>query len=68
MTRKSIIRWLLAVGVGIDILLSAIFGGAPGQTISARLGAAREGGSIVAALACAPLEWIDRGHCDTASK
>lgn len=34
--RRALLRWLYAVGLGLDITLNAIFGGRPWETISAR--------------------------------
>jgi hypothetical protein len=51
---KPLRRWPYAVFLALDLLLSAIAFGAPGETISARL--ARNHG--VASAPCRALDWI----------
>lgn len=66
--RRRLRRWLLAVAIGVDVLANAIMGGLPHETISHRLGRARQHGSVVAAVLCIPLNLISRDHCSTVTE
>lgn len=65
-------RWLYAVFLAADLLASAITGGAPWQTISARLAKARAGGSPIGSALCRAVDWTvarmfrERNHCQSA--
>ena len=49
--------------VGLDVGVNGLLGGAPGDTISERLGRARARGSVVARVLCVPLEMLQKDHC-----
>lgn len=55
-------RWIAAVAVASNQLLNALSGGSPDESISSRLGHAREHGSKFARFACAVLEKVNTGH------
>lgn len=65
---KIILRWPYAVFLAIDLLVSAVFFGAPGETISARL--ARQRG--LDSVACGALDAVvlaifrEPHHCEIA--
>lgn len=65
-------RWLYAVFLAADLLASALTGGAPWQTISARLAKARVGGSPIGGACCRAVDWVvlkvfhERNHCEAA--
>lgn len=55
-------KWIAAVAVAGNQLLNALSGGSPDESISSRLGHAREHGSKFARAACAVLEKVNTGH------
>lgn len=62
-------RWVATVAVAANQLLNALTGGPADESLSARLGYAREGGNKFAKAACAVLEKVNTGkpqfhdHC-----
>lgn len=59
-------RYLLGLSLTLNLFVSAIAGGQPGMTISARAGFARADGSTAAACLCQTLDFFFRGpgdHC-----
>ena len=67
-------RWLLGISMAFNQLFSALLGGDPDISVSARAGYARAGGSGTGTVVCQILDWLDphdgdalKGdHCDIA--
>lgn len=68
----SFYRWLAAIAVAGNQLANAVTGGSPDESISSRLGHAREHGSKFGRFGCAVLQKVNPGdktigdHCDEA--
>jgi len=66
-------RWLAnVILVTIDLFPNALLGGAPDETLSSRMGRAKDRpkgfGPWLARTFCKGLDWIDKGHCDKVEK
>ena len=66
-------RWLANVIIAtIDIVPNAILGGAPDETLSSRMGRAKDRpkgfGPWLSRTICKGLDWLDPGHCDKVEK
>lgn len=59
------VRWSLTL---LDKVLNVKLGGVTGQTISERLGRARDAGDVTGKAGCRLLDRFDPGHCDRAVK
>ena len=68
----KLIRYAYAIALAVDLLASAVTGGAPLQTLSARFAKARRQGSWLGTIAADATDWSARvlfgesNHCDVA--
>ena len=71
MVLKIALRQIYALFLALDLLLSALTGGAPLETISARLAIYRRKGCPWAVIAAGAVDWValklfgEASHCDS---
>lgn len=58
-------RWIINVLIALDRLVNALLGGDPRETLSSRMGKARERCPVCYWI-CRGLHWLDPSHCDDA--
>lgn len=57
------LKWLHSVGIALDIMINAIIGGEPGDTLSYRFAKKQRKGHRVGCVLCRLLDLVDRRHC-----
>lgn len=60
----AIRQYLVNGFLALDLLLNAVLGGDPHETLSHRTARAELAGNRLAAVGCRVLGWFDPGHCD----